>query len=758
STILNGFSQGYNFVNHLGHSATTYTMRLSNNQVTASNITNNGSNHNFSTLYTQGCYGGAFDNRETNPGQYTSDCISEKFQALQNGVVAMLSNSRYGWGSNGNTNGPSQYYHRQFIDALFGENINQVGWANADSKADVIPFLSSGTMYWCYYQVNLFGDPGMRNWTATPQDVQVVQNGAIAGGSFIANFTVSTPNADVRIMNGTDLIYVGTSDGIGNVYALFDQALYPGAFQLIVNADNHYPLYHNFNVIPSNEPYITCTTASFHDADGIFQLGDHVMVDVTVENIGTTDTNSGGSVSLSTESNLINILNPVVNITSLPDTQQLVIQDAFELVLQGSFSDQTTVPIQFSTSFDGNITNYSATITLNAAHINLTDMQVNSENYYVSPGDDVEVYFTFENSGSAPAEGVMVFFINSSPYITLNSTDIMLDTIPIDGTTTNVVPLTVHISETCPMDTQIDLNYLAGGNGTNSVEDVISLLVSSGMFTFEPSSHNFTDYIVTPEFQDQWHRETQRNHTPGGGFSMKFGGSGTNDYANGSHGALETVPMTVLAGSQFKFWHWMAAEDDSNGMAWDGGMLEMSVDNGPWIQINPIGGYPYMITDNVASPFDAYTEVYSGSFGWLEAIFDLGSTDGSCRFRFVFGSDGYVSAEGWYIDDVSIFNQAVSNDEDVQFVTQINKLNSNYPNPFNPETTISFNLKATVNDAKVEIFNVRGQKEVVLNLDRATREAGTVTWKADELSSGVYFYRLIADGKTVDTKKAILMK
>ncbi len=46
-------SQGPNFVNHLGHSNTTYTMRLSNNQVSATSITNNGSNHNFSTYFTQ---------------------------------------------------------------------------------------------------------------------------------------------------------------------------------------------------------------------------------------------------------------------------------------------------------------------------------------------------------------------------------------------------------------------------------------------------------------------------------------------------------------------------------------------------------------------------------------------------------------------------------------------------------------------------------------------------------------------------------
>ena len=120
-------SNGNNLVNHLGHSNTTYNMRLSNNQVSATTITNNGSNSNFSIYFTQGCYAGSFDNRDTSPGSYVGDCISEKFTSIPTAAAGMISHSRYGWGSQGSTNGASQYLHRQYIDAIFGENINEVG-------------------------------------------------------------------------------------------------------------------------------------------------------------------------------------------------------------------------------------------------------------------------------------------------------------------------------------------------------------------------------------------------------------------------------------------------------------------------------------------------------------------------------------------------------------------------------------------------------------------------------------------------------
>ncbi|HOR30553.1 MAG TPA: C25 family cysteine peptidase, partial [Candidatus Syntrophosphaera thermopropionivorans] len=64
------------------------------NQVTPTTITNNGVNHNFSIIFTQGCYAGAFDNRETDVGSYTVDSITEKFTSMSTAAVAMIAHSR----------------------------------------------------------------------------------------------------------------------------------------------------------------------------------------------------------------------------------------------------------------------------------------------------------------------------------------------------------------------------------------------------------------------------------------------------------------------------------------------------------------------------------------------------------------------------------------------------------------------------------------------------------------------------------------
>lgn len=80
---------------------------------------------------------------------------------------------------------------------------------------------------------------------------------------------------------------------------------------------------------------------------------------------------------------------------------------------------------------------------------------------------------------------------------------------------------------------------------------------------------------------------------------------------------------------------------------------------------------------------------------------------------------------------------------------------SNYPNPFNPTTTISFSL-GEKSDYKLTVYNVTGQ---VVRSFEGIADAGeqAVVWDASSNSSGVYFYKLEA-GDLTATKKMVLLK
>jgi hypothetical protein len=83
-------------------------------------------------------------------------------------------------------------------------------------------------------------------------------------------------------------------------------------------------------------------------------------------------------------------------------------------------------------------------------------------------------------------------------------------------------------------------------------------------------------------------------------------------------------------------------------------------------------------------------------------------------------------------------------------------LHQAYPNPFNPTTTIRFDLPET-GHVKLAVYNVLG-REVAKLVDR-NLEAGyhTVQLDGSQMASGMYFYQMQASG-FIDTKKVVLIK
>ncbi len=80
----------------------------------------------------------------------------------------------------------------------------------------------------------------------------------------------------------------------------------------------------------------------------------------------------------------------------------------------------------------------------------------------------------------------------------------------------------------------------------------------------------------------------------------------------------------------------------------------------------------------------------------------------------------------------------------------------NYPNPFNPQTTIRFRLNTT-GVVTLEIFDISGQRITSLLKERLAVGLHEVTWDASANASGVYFYRL-STAKSLITGKMVLMK
>ncbi len=108
-----------------------------------------------------------------------------------------------------------------------------------------------------------------------------------------------------------------------------------------------------------------------------------------------------------------------------------------------------------------------------------------------------------------------------------------------------------------------------------------------------------------------------------------------------------------------------------------------------------------------------------------------------------------------YLDNIYFFDGVVSNDNVINL--NVGSLGNNYPNPFNPVTNISYSITEP-GHVRLDVFNLLGQHVETLVDKHHSANSYTHTWDANDIQSGVYFYRMSVDNKTIDTKKMILLK
>jgi hypothetical protein len=126
-----------------------------------------------------------------------------------------------------------------------------------------------------------------------------------------------------------------------------------------------------------------------------------------------------------------------------------------------------------------------------------------------------------------------------------------------------------------------------------------------------------------------------------------------------------TFPPTLLgANAVLSFRHWIQAEVyGSTTRAFDGGIVEFSLDNGATFQ-QLRGPYTHTIYGWGASPWAEGTPCFAGkgTEGWQTVTFDLyalypelnGFNGRTVLFRFHYGGDNNTDLEGWFIDDVTV--------------------------------------------------------------------------------------------------------
>jgi len=116
------------------------------------------------------------------------------------------------------------------------------------------------------------------------------------------------------------------------------------------------------------------------------------------------------------------------------------------------------------------------------------------------------------------------------------------------------------------------------------------------------------------------------------------------------------------------------------------------------------------------------------------------------------GEELFTSTGSYSVSDILVANSH----SEVSLSASEFKLSTAYPNPFNPVTSLSFDMPQE-GLASVKVYNLMGQQVAVLADGNYAQGTHELRWNASNLSSGMYIAKAIYAGQ-VSTQKLVLMK
>lgn len=135
-------------------------------------------------FYTLGCWPGAYD---------YNDCWGEAFvQNSGGGGTAFVGNSRYGYYCVGSHNYYSSKYEKRFFKCFWTGGNTRAGEALGASKNDFYP--NDDLYKYCFTELNLFGDPALDVWTASPTELSCAHTLAIEPG--LQDYVINVKTSD----------------------------------------------------------------------------------------------------------------------------------------------------------------------------------------------------------------------------------------------------------------------------------------------------------------------------------------------------------------------------------------------------------------------------------------------------------------------------------------------------------------------------------------------------------------------------------
>ncbi len=282
-----------------------------------------------------------------------------------------------------------------------------------------------------------------------------------------------------------------------------------------------------------------------------------------------------------------------------------------------------------------------------------------------------------------------------------------------------------------------------GTNGTPVHKRTIDLLANSSYLTVSTNKPTLTEFKIN---------------------GITYNNLQTQVFPNGSNVTLEAVTPSTGTQTRYKFISWSNAGTNPQNVIINSNVT-LTANYIPQYKITAIT--PYAGTFGTNQFYDS-AQVFQ--FGVTSRRINSGGTNYYFHAWVGAGTGSYSSADSsgrdsmvtWKLSSGPIVESALWTDVPIgikNISTEIPKefkLEQNYPNPFNPVTNIRFDV-AKSGLVKIVIYDLLGKEVSIVVNRQLTPGRYVIDFNGENLSSGIYFYKLITDD-FVSIKKMTLLK
>ncbi|MBL7032698.1 MAG: T9SS type A sorting domain-containing protein [Candidatus Delongbacteria bacterium] len=564
-------------------------------------------------------------------------------------------------------------------------------------------------------------------------------------------------------------------------------------------------------------PFLVMGEISIDDSgdDGLIDYGETVELSILLNNHGQESATAVSGVLASTDT-LITLTASSSGYNDIPSEGAGENSSPFSFVVDNAIPDGHLIPFVLVVNSAEESWEFNFSLLANAPLIDFTSHFVDDgDNNILDPGETADILVSFTNRGGAAAYNATALIASTDEYLTLNSTTDEFDALLSGETHTAIYNITADpsapVGHICLVDWTMtaDLAYEASGVIPVPIaqttvwmeEDFNSWLPTGWTVTSSTGQVNWmssnSDQAggTAPEARFTWTTQTvalQRLISPvlntlghaslelefkhmidhySGGYQLRLETTGDGNLWHTAHSwpsaDMSATTETVIIenddiGSTTFQVAWVFEGDSYNIDNWNIDEIRLGAEGYGFIRGNVLLNGGEGVVEEVqllAGGHQTHPDV-AGDYILQVPVgtYDLEAT-----------LEGYITAT---VPDVEVlFNETVIVDIELEplegvaedAIPQVTELIGNYPNPFNPSTTIAFALANPAANSEIAIYNITGQKVTSL-LNRAL-PAGyhQVVWPSTNSSnqpvaSGIYFYQLKVDAELIATHRMVLIR